>query len=658
MKKTLSGLIAALVIGATGYFGFQAYVQHRVTTEVDAAFERIRLEGGKATHGKLSYDAWNRTLTIADISSESTTQPPVTAKIANLTASKVSSTSDNRFSADLIEVEDFEVGLDSLTPGIGRMTYKVPRIVAKSFSGPGRKERPAATPSSALDLYRVLVTQFAGISASSITAPTISATIDASSTMPGGAEFVYSNFTLEGIKDGKIAAARADDATLMMTTLQSGKPDKLTGRMTGFATVDFDANAVAAVLDPQAAKDDNIQRVYRQISTGAYEITSSQGLRMRIDGFTIDDVGVRPSLIQLPDLLATLRLGLASGSASPHEAVEKTAKLYEGLYIGNGTLRGLSIETPQGPLKLSAFQFNLDRGKSDIAFEKLEGRAPTGPFTVGRFALRSFDIPNLIRLSPQMANPGQPPSPDKALSLFRLIEGIEVKDVIAPFKDGRKQINIDTISLNWDQVIGNIPTRGHLVTRMTSPLDAANPALLPLLIAGVDRASIDADLGAAWSEGSGTFALDPFKLEIGEVLKASARFTLANVPRDVFSSDPQQAARMAAQLDAGTFELSLRDLGLVDVLVAQYARTKGIGREAARTAMIESLKAFGEQAAANPDTGPAVDALVSFITTPRQTFTVKLTPLGKVPAMQLVGLLKTDPLAALAQFRIETSTGL
>ena len=257
-----------------------------------------------------------------------------------------------------------------------------------------------------------------------------------------------------------------------------------------------------------------------------------------------------------------------------------------------------------------------------------------------------------------MANPGQPPSPDKALSLFRLIEGIEVKDVIAPFKDGRKQINIDTISLNWDQVIGNIPTRGHLVTRMTSPLDAANPALLPLLIAGVDRASIDADLGAAWSEGSGTFALDPFKLEIGEVLKASARFTLANVPRDVFSSDPQQAARMAAQLDAGTFELSLRDLGLVDVLVAQYARTKGIGREAARTAMIESLKAFGEQAAANPDTGPAVDALVSFITTPRQTFTVKLTPLGKVPAMQLVGLLKTDPLAALAQFRIEASTGL
>src|SRR5262249_13245214 len=160
--------------------------------------------------------------------------------------------------------------------------------------------------------------------------------------------------------------------------------------------VDFDASAVAALLDPQKTKDDSIQRMYRQISTSAYEITSAQGVRMRIDGFTIDDVGVRPSLVQLPDFLALMqRPGIASGSAPARDAVEKTARLYEGLYIGNATLRGLSIEMPQGPLKLSSFQLNLDRGKSDFAFEGLEGRAPTGPFKVGRFALKSLDIPSV-----------------------------------------------------------------------------------------------------------------------------------------------------------------------------------------------------------------------------------------------------------------------
>jgi hypothetical protein len=660
MKKTLVGLGAALLIAAGGYFGFQVYLQHRATAEVDAALEQIRSAGGKASHGKVSYDLWNRTLTIADIVSESAAQPPVTARIANLTASGVSSTSDNRFSADLVEVADCEFSMQLAAPAVGRTTYKMPRITAKDLSGPSRMELPAAAASSPLDVYRSLITQFVALSASSIAVPTISAKIDASPTMPGGAEFVYSQFIFDGIKGGKIASARVDEVTLMMTSLQAGKADKMTGRMAGFSTIDFDANTVAALLDPQKAKDDNVQRVYRQISAGAYEVSSTQGVRMRIDGFTLDDVGVRPSLVQVPDFLALLpRAGAVPTPAQMREMVEKTAKLYEGLYLGESRMRGLSVETPQGPLKMSAIRFNLDRGKSDFVFEGLEGRAPTGPFKVGRFALKSFDMPDLLRLGGQVAaNPGQPPSPDKALALFRLIAGIEVKDVTAPFKDGRKQVSIDTISLNWDQLIGSIPTRAHLVTKMTSPLDPANPALLPLLVAGMDKAAIDADIGAAWSEGSGTFALDPFRVEISDLLKASVRLSLANVPRGVFSTDPLQAMQMAAQFEAGTLELSLRDLGAVDILVAQQARAQGIGRDAARSAIVDSIKAFGEKVAANPDTGPAVDALVSFVTTPRQTLTVKLTPLGKVQAMQLLDLLKTDPAIALAQFRIEASTGL
>ena len=55
---------------------------------------------------------------------------------------------------------------------------------------------------------------------------------------------------------------------------------------------------------------------------------------------------------------------------------------------------------------------------------------------------------------------------------------------------------------------------------------------------------------------------------------------------------------------------------------------------------------------------PPCEALARFIESPGQTLIVKLTPRGKVPAMQLFQLLKTDPLIALAQFRIEASTGL
>ena len=53
-----------------------------------------------------------------------------------------------------------------------------------------------------------------------------------------------------------------------------------------------------------------------------------------------------------------------------------------------------------------------------------------------------------------------------------------------------------------------------------------------------------------------------------------------------------------------------------------------------------------------------MEALVRFVETPGTTLTLKLTPLGKVSAMQLFRLLQSNPLDALPQFRIETSTAL
>ena len=660
MKKTLLGLIAALLIAAGGYFGFLAYVQHRVTAEVDAAFERIRSDGGKASHGKLSYDLWNRTLTIADIASESATQPPVTAKIANLTASGVSSSGDNRFSAELVEVSDFEASMNLAAPAVGRTTYRVPRIFVRELSGPSRLQRPAAgAVSSPLDVYRSLVTQFADVSAASISAPTVTAKMDATSAAPDGAEFVYSNLSLEGIKGGKIASIRADEAKLMMSTRQAGKSDKLTGRIAGFTTVDFDTNTIALLLDPQKAKADDVYRVYRQVSIGAYEIGSTKGLRMRIDGVTINDVGVRPALVQLPDFLALMpQPGTAASSAQGRAMMERTAKLYEGLSIGNTEMRGLSIETPQGPTRLAALQFNLDKGKSDFAFEGLEGRAPQGPVKVGRFALKSIDVANLMRISTHFSNPAQPPSPDRALEMIPLIAGVEIKGLVAPFKNTGKPVRIESFGLDWGQFVGPIPTKVRLTTKISTPFDDADPKLKPLIAAGIDTAAIDNDFGAAWTEANKTFTLDPVSLDIGGLLKANARLSLTNVPRGVFTLNPLQAAAMAEQIEAGGFELVLQDMGAVDIVVAQYARTHDLGREAARSAILDGIRAGREKAAANPDALSALEAVTRFVETPGQTLILKLTPLGKVKVKQVLDLLKTDPSIALAQFRIEASTGL
>ncbi len=665
MIKILIGLVAAIVIATGGFFGFEFYVQHRVAGEVEAAFDQIRATGSKASHGKVSFDLSSHTITVADIAAESATQPPASVKIASFTASGVSQPEATRFTADSIEATGVAVD-GSMAVGTGwHFAYKAPRIAIKDFSGPAGPKPPPAL-SSAADVYRFALENFAAVTASSVTAPSVTAT----ASVPGAAgaqafDYTYSNLALRDIRDGRIAAMTVDRAGFTANIQQDGKTEKFGGEFESMAAYDFDSAAALAMLDPARANDDKYYRAYRQITVGAYAATLQKGMRMRMDGMTIDEVGLRPSRLQFSQLMAIVASAPPPGTtptpAQTRDVLEKAAGIYEGIRIGNAEMRGIALDTPEGPFKLAAIRLNLENGKiGEFALEGLDARSPKGPVKVGRFALQSLDVANLLRMSSQFSNPAQKPSPDQLVGLFLLLEGAEIKGVVAPYKDSTAPVNVETLSLNWGQFVGPIPSKARLTARMSGPLDASNPELSKMLAAaGMQSVAINCDLGAAWTESSHTFVLDPVMVELGSVLTASARVSLANVPREMFSTNPLQAAVMAAQIEAGTIEIALRDTGGVDLAVAQYARAQQVSRDAARRAIIETIKAGSTAMAANnPDALAVAGALTRFIETPGGTLTIKLTPRGKVPAMQLVGALKTDPLSALARFQVEASTGL
>ncbi|OKO69111.1 hypothetical protein [Bradyrhizobium sp. AS23.2] len=655
MKRILIGLIALGVLAVGGWFGFNLYAKHRATAEVEAAFDRIRSHGNKASHGKVAFDVMSRTLTVEDIAVAPESQPQAQIKIAGIKGTGVRLIDDISFSADSIDIRDFEVRLDQVGPAKVKASYKVPQLTMRDYAGPIHAGNAPAD-GSLIEMYRYVLDQYAGVSASSLTAPALSMTFDAGSSAIGSAEFSYSGLEIQNLKHGKIDAMKADHAVFTVDVKQLGKQDKLTGDLSNIIVNDFDATAIAAALDPKTS-DDSFHRVYRQISVGPYVLKSAQGMRMDIEGITFEDVAVQPSKFRPTEILALLP---ADRSAPPtpaqsREMMEKLAGFYEGLRVGKVEIGKMSMGTPQGTARINAIRYR----EGEFAVEGLDAPVPQGQFKMERFALKSFSTANLLRWAAGLTNVGEAPAPDQILGLFRVLEGAEIKGVVAPYKNTRQLVTIDTISLNWGQLIGSIPSKANLVVKMVTPTDPSNPAQRPLIMAGVDKLAIDLDLGAAWTESSGAFAFAPATINLGNLARAQARFALANVPRGVFTADPVQAMGQAAQIETGAIELSLRDSGVVDLIVAQFARTQNISRDAARSAIVEMTRAQGEKiTTANLDAKAAVDALADFVATSGQTLTIKLTPLGKVPVLQLVDALNSEPIVALAQFRIEASTGL
>ncbi|WP_445221893.1 hypothetical protein ACKWRH_19380 [Bradyrhizobium sp. Pa8] len=656
MKRILIGLIVAAVLAAGGWFGFNLYVQHRATAEVEAAFEQIRSGGGKASHGKVAFELATRTLTIENINVEPAQPELADVKIAKVTAVGIRQPDEAHFSADSIEVSGVEVAFTYTDRAKLKANYKIPQITARDFSGPTRAAS-APLSGSIIDMYRFMLAQYATVSASSIVAPTVAANIDAGTGNAGSGDFVYSGLAVQNVNRGKIETAKTDRITYSLDVTQPGKPAKMTGELSGLAAYDFDASAVTAALDPQGSSDDGFHRIYRRISANSSAVTMAPGVRVQIDNVAIDDIAIRPSKFRPAEIMALMPAdGSIPTPAQSRDMFEKVAEFFEGFQIGKAEIGKQTVETPQGTGKLSAVKYDQDK----IALEGLEMPMPQGQLKMERFALKSFSAANLMRWAASLRTPGQPPSPDQMLGLFRVLEGAEIKGVVSPYKNTRQLVTIDTISLNWGQLVGSIPSKANLVVKMVTPTDPANPAQRPLIMAGVDKLAIDLDLGAAWTESSGAFALAPATINLGNLAKAQARFALANVPRGLFTTtDPMEAMSEMAQVETGTLELSLRDSGIVDLIVAQFSRMQNVSRDAARSAITEMIRAQGEKVtAANLDAKAAVDALAGFVETSGQTLTIKLTPLGKVPVLQLVDALNSEPIVALAQFRIEASTGL
>ncbi|MFK4383364.1 hypothetical protein [Bradyrhizobium sp. USDA 223] len=228
MKRILIGLIVAAVLAAGGWFGFNLYVQHRATSEVEAVFAQLRAGGGKASHGKIGFEVATRTLTIEDIAVEPRDQPQGHVKIGAFKSTGVRQIGDMRFAADGIDISGVEIALDEVGPGKLKVAYKIPQVTLRDYAGPFRVQNAPAS-SSLSEMYRFGLDQFASVTATSVMMPSINISFDAGSNI-GGGEVVYSGLALQNLGRGKVDAMRDGPRHLRDQRDAAGKDGQADGR--------------------------------------------------------------------------------------------------------------------------------------------------------------------------------------------------------------------------------------------------------------------------------------------------------------------------------------------------------------------------------------------------------------------------------------------
>jgi hypothetical protein len=359
-------------------------------------------------------------------------------------------------------------------------------------------------------------------------------------------------------------------------------------------------------------------------------------------------------------LAETLR-SQAGKTPSPTETaamLEKFATIYEGLWLGKFEARGfVSNFGTKVPAKIGVIRLaGLDAGKiAELAVENVEVTPPSGdPASLGRFAFKGLDFVKLMRVAAQLSIS---PSPglEQALGFLPAIGGIELKNFKGVERTTMQPLEVETFELSWGKFVGAIPSQIRAATKFTAVVDpkGTDPNLRYLVDAGIRNVNVDVDLGAAWNENTRMIALTPVTATFSKVIGFSASAALANVSNASFSPNPLAFGMAAAQIEAGPIDITVRDLGITDLIFAQMARDQGTTPDTMRTRMIEMIRAVS---LASPEVETIGTALARLIENRGTTLNVLLTPKARVNLMQSVEIARADPLLFLSQFKVEART--
>ncbi|GLI22729.1 MULTISPECIES: hypothetical protein [Xanthobacter] len=657
------GIVA--VLGAGGWFGFAAWSRAKVRAEVDQAFAGIRAAGSKASFTDAGFDPTDRAVTVSGIAIASA-DGTAAVKIARLVARGSEKPIDRRVTLEALDLDGVEVTLTGDAAQGGTVSYSLPQVMIDRYNGP-MTLIAAGEGGGAYGALRVALRQLAATTAAKVTIPEARVRM-----APAGAppmEATYTNLAAEGINAGAIRSLIIDRSTAAYVLPGAapadgqGTPAKFNLRIEGLVAAQIDTAPLLLMTQPggPAGKAaDAYGRIYGKVVTGPYVISQEGGATQGGASMLMENFAIRPSAFDA-GRLAKFQALVTKPPANP--SVEDSRRAAELL---RDTIGGLSFSTiavteayttdkgETGHVGLIRMD-GLANGVLDgFVLERADGKTTEGGTgKIGRLAVRQLDFNQLAALAAE----AQSPSPTTALVLFRVISGLDIKNLEVPYGEGDAKdepVKIGNLSLSWGGSLGVLPSYvDFALTDVSGPIRPEDGEPFTYLInAGMKRATVSLGAKAFYDVNESSLTLAPITTEVKDAFRVTIETKLSDVPQSAFSDAGSFVNELPA-IGAGPVTVTLTDLGLAKLMYAQFAKAAGMSEADYREQVLSLAEAFAaEMEEGMPEMAPVGAAMVSFLRNPG-TLKVTAKPKGFVPLIALAS--SGDPTVLLETFTFEAT---
>lgn len=656
-----AGLV--VVLGAAGWFGFSAWSRAKVRSEVDQVFAGLRDTGARAAFADAAFDPVDQSIAVTGIAITSA-DGAASVKIARLLARGGERPIDRRVSLEALDLDGVEIALSGEAAAGGSVVYTLPQVLIDRYNGPMTliAAGEGAGPFGAL---RVALRQLGATTAAKVTIPEAKGRI-----APAGAEpteVSYTNVAAEGVNAGAIRSLIIDRTTVAYTLpaepgAPSSAPTRANARVDGLVAAQIDTAPLLVLTQPGGPAGkvaETYGRVYGKVITGPYEVGEAGGGVHGGASLLMEEVAIRPAAFdaaRLVELRALSLKGSQLSMADSRRLAELSRDIVGGVSFATVAVAQAYSRDKDGTGRIGSMRLEgLSNGLLDgMTFEQVEGATPEGgKAKIGRLAVRQLDFNQIARLAAE----AEQPSPLSALVLFKTLAGIEIKDMEVPYGEGDAKdepVKIGTFSLSWGGSLGVLPSYlDFALADVSGPIRPEDgEPFTYLLAAGMKRATVSLGLRAAYDINERTLTLAPVSTEVKDAFRVTLASTLDEVPDSAFAEAAGFVAALP-QVAAGPVKVTLTDLGLARLVIAQLAAAAGVSEEAYKAEIVslaEGVAADLEQV--SPDAAGVGAAVVAFLRNPG-TLTVTATPKGRVPLLALAAA--ADPTVALEAFSFQAS---